>query len=79
LNKIERGRAGIIMPLKNAFDFTEMPGGFRDASEVVEKVKSDSKSKQSMKQSVKKITDGLKKRNRISFANKRMATVKIDQ
>lgn len=66
------------MPLKNDFDFTEMPGGFNN-EDVPTKAKSDSKSNMSVKQKVKKITDGLKKRNRISFANKRMATVKIDQ
>lgn len=75
LDKIERGRAGIIMPIRNAFDFTERPENL--FADTKEKGKAKDPSRASLA-SIKKTMDGLKKKNRMSFANKNMKTVKLD-
>lgn len=74
-NAIVRGRAGIIMPTKNAFDFVERPesnlGGDDGRSGGANKGKGSHVQ-------LKKIMEGLKKKNRTNFTNKRMQIVKMD-
>lgn len=69
-----RGRAGIIMPTKNAFDFVEKPeSNLQD--EIGNSVSNKSKG---TKAHFKKIMEGLKRKSRVNFVNKRMSIVKMD-
>jgi hypothetical protein len=63
------------MPMKNAFDFVERP----DIDLVEDRGASSgaAKTKGSAAQ-LKKIMEGLKRKNRTTFVNKRMAIVKLD-
>jgi hypothetical protein len=63
------------MPMKNAFDFVERPDN--DQIEEGGAGSGASKSKGSAAQ-LKKIMEGLKRKNRTTFVNKRMAIVKLD-
>jgi hypothetical protein len=71
-NDIIRGRAGIILPQKNAFDFVERPAANVFANDSK---KSDVKGGAA---NVRKVMEALKKRNRTQYTNKRMQIVKID-
>lgn len=72
-NKITRGRAGIIMPQKNAFDFVERP-----EHKLPDDGESAAQKAKSTKTQFKKIMDGLKRKSRTTCVNKRMAIVKMD-
>jgi hypothetical protein len=61
------------MPMKNAFDFVERPDN--DFNE--EKGSGAAKAKGTAAQ-FKKVMEGLKRKNKTTFVNKRMAIVKLD-
>lgn len=70
-HEIKRGRVGIIMPPRNAFDFTKRPGNMKDDSEL--------KKKSEGRQRLRKVMEGLKRAGKQNFSNKRMQIVKSDQ
>lgn len=70
--QITRGRIGIILPERNAFDFTERP------EKQVEANKEKKKDQESGKAKLQKTLLQLKKSNMKSSSSKGMATVKID-
>lgn len=76
-NTIVRGRAGIIMPMRNAFDFIERPDVQVPEDEGTGRGIASSKQKGNKAQ-LKSIMMGLKKKNRANFTNKRMSIVKMD-
>lgn len=71
-HEIKRGRVGIIMPPRNAFDFTERPeakaSNFGDRS-----IKSEGR------QRLRKVMEGLKRAGKQNYSNKKMQMVKSDQ
>lgn len=62
------------MPMKNAFDFVERP----DIDDVDVKGSSATAKAKSSVAHLKKVMEGLKRKNRTTFVNKRMAIVKLD-
>jgi len=66
-----RSRIGIILPAKNAFDFTVRPDSSID-------VKDKKSNEVSGKSKLQKTLLQLKKANMKSYSSKGMATVKID-
>ena len=69
---IIRGRAGIIMPQKNAFDFVVRPKTDENCGESKQ---ADPKGGAA---NVRKVMEAMKKANRASYTNKRLQIVKID-
>lgn len=72
-NEITRGRAGIIMPSRNAFDFVEKP---RQQEDFDSRGSSMLQSKGHEK--IKKAMNSIKRQSKINLVNRRMQTVKSD-
>ena len=70
-HQITRGRVGIIMPHRNAFDFVERP-------EPKQNVIGDRGTRSEGRVKLRKVMEGLKRANKQCFTNKRMQIVKTD-
>ena len=70
--EIKRGRVGIIMPTRNAFDYTIRP------TEASDSQARETKKSENGRTKMKKVMDGLKRANKATFSNKKMQVVKTD-
>lgn len=75
VDAVTRGRQGIIMPQRNAFDFVEKPRlqedlNLRDNGSMMGHSKGHEK--------IKKVMHAIKRQSRTNLVNRRMQTVKAD-
>lgn len=77
---IMQGRVGIRMPPKNAFDFVEKPGDdyMNDNQNGNSGRGAGGEKLDNGAEKLTKIMMGLKKKNRVTYSNRRMQLVKID-